>query len=153
MHRLSSLVVALLLCGCEAGVEPIRLDPDSDMFGAWEYQFDEFGNGVTTDQFLLIFHQDSTVDYKRCKNHVGGYSYTKMPNASILEVNPHRIRIGVDLFLITLDKELDFEKFPYEENGDTFMKVDGARLRRLRPGQSSDHESWKCSSDDEDDKT
>jgi hypothetical protein len=145
-------IFALLLCACETATQPIMLEPNSDLLGVWEYQFDESGEGTHTDQFLLVFHQDSTVDYKRCKNHTGGnserHSHRTMSGARILEVKPHAIRIGIKLFL-TFDTELKFERFPYSENGDAFIVVDGIRLRRLKPGETSNHESWKCS-DDED---
>ncbi len=141
---------ALLLCACNNNDQPIMLEPGSDLLGVWEYQFDEFGNGVNTDQFLLVFHQDSTVDYKRCKNSIGGYSYTKLPGLDILEVDPKRILLGSTLFFIPIRKQLDFKKFPYTENGDTFMVVNETRLRRLKPGEISNHQSWKCADDDKD---
>jgi hypothetical protein len=146
-------IFALLLCACEPGTqpEPIMLEPNSDLLGVWEYQFDESGDGTHTDQFLLVFHQDSTVDYKRCSNRTGEdaerHSYRTMSGARILEVKPHAIRIGIKLF-ITFDTELKFERFPYSENGDAFIVVDDIRLRRLKPGESSNHASWKCSDDD-----
>jgi hypothetical protein len=143
------LSLLLALFACDKTPAPITLAQDSALFGTWEYQFDEFQNGVTTDQFLLVIHMDSTIDYKRCKNRVNGHSYAILPASTILKFEQNKLLIGPQWFFSIFDEELVIEKFPFAEKNDTFMVVNQAKLRKLKPGEISNHESWKCSDDDD----
>jgi hypothetical protein len=43
-----------------------------------------------------------------------------------------------------LTKTLPVNRPPYADGDQMFLEVDGLKLRRLREGESSTHETWKC---------
>jgi hypothetical protein len=111
----------------------------------------EYGNNIVSDNMLLIFHPDSTVSYKRCINRVNGYSYTQLPGSRLEELTDRQLAISAGLWKLRWTKELEINHPPYASGDQIYLEVDGVRLRKLKGGESSSHETWKCTSDDDSD--
>ena len=144
---------ALLLAACGKSTPPVVLSAaQSDYFGSWEHVGSEYGNNIETDNMLLVFHKDSTVSYKRCITHMNGHNYVSLPDAEIRSFTDKQIVISGGIWFIHITRELPINKPPYVEGGDSYLELDGLKLRKLRPGEPSTHESWKCDSDKDKDK-
>jgi hypothetical protein len=147
MRTTLALIPAFLLVACSDNTPPIKLtDAQSAFFGTWEHAASEYGNNVVSDNMLLIFHPDSTVSYKRCINRMNGHNYTSLPDAKITTLTDNRLAIRGGFWIINFTRDFPI-KPPYVEGDDTFLDADGLKLRKLKPGESSTHESWKCDGD------
>jgi hypothetical protein len=147
MRTTLALIPAFLLVACSDNTPPIQLtDAQSAFFGTWEHAASEYGNNVVSDNMLLIFHPDSTVSYKRCINRMNGHNYTSLPDAKITTLTDNRLAIRGGFWIINFTRDFPI-KPPYVEGDDTFLDADGLKLRKLKPGESSTHESWKCDGD------
>jgi hypothetical protein len=145
------LAMGALLAGCD-GAPPVVLNASqSNYFGSWEHVGNEYGNNIVSDNMLLIFHPDSTVSYKRCVNRMNGYSYTKLPEATIKSLADNHLLISAGVWKLRWTKDLRIDRAPYVDGDESYLEIDGLKLRRLRAGESSTHETWKCS-DEEDQK-
>ncbi len=119
----------------------------ADYFGSWEHVGSEYGNHIESDNMLLVFHQNSTVSYKRCINHMTGYSYTTLPDAEISSLTDKDLVIRGGVWIIHITRELPINRPPHVEAGESYLEVDGLKLRKLKPGEASTQDSWKCDSD------
>ena len=144
MRKVIYILIFLLLSSCSSD-EPIKIPDDkSYYFGVWEYKSEEYGKNVKTDKMLLAFHRDSTVSYKRCIKTLGGHNNSTVSEATIVKLTDKELVINANLIIIGWNLEFAIEKPPYQEEGEWMMKVDGALLRKLKPGEKSDHETWDC---------
>lgn len=138
---------SIIACSQE---QPILIPEDkAELFGVWIYKNDEYGNNVKIDNMLLAFHKDSSVSYKRCIKRMNGHKNTSVPEAKIIKLTDQELVIKVSFVFFRIRLNFDIDQLPYKENDDWYMKVDGALLRRLRPGEKSDHETWDCGKDTE----
>jgi hypothetical protein len=139
---------ALLLVACD-NAKPITLnDNQKEYFGVWEHS-SSGPNNITHDGMLLVFHSDSTVSYKRCTTRLNGHRYTAMPDMSIKQLTDTQLIVFKNLWVFDFDTEFEVNRVPYVENNETYMKIDGVTLRRLKDHEQSSHASWKCDSDDD----
>jgi hypothetical protein len=144
MRTALALIPVFLLVACSDNTPPVTLTgAQTAYFGTWEHAGSEYGNNVVSDNMLLIFHPDSTVSYKRCINRMNGHSYTSLPDAKITMLTDNRLVIHGGFWIINFTRDLPISA-PYVEGDDTYFNADGLKLRRLKPGESSTHESWKC---------
>lgn len=135
-------LVSFVACSQE---QPIQIPEDkSEFFGVWVYKNNEYGNDVRIDNMLLVFHSNSTVSYKRCIKRMNGHKNTIVPEAKLIKLTDKEIVIRANIILMKIKLNFDIEKPPYHDNDNWHMKVDGALLRKLKPGESSNHESWDC---------
>jgi len=142
------LVVSAMACSQE---KPIQIPKEkSDLFGVWIYKSDEYGNNVKIDNMLLAFYKDSTVSYKRCTKSINSHKNTVVPEAKLIKLTDKELVIKVS-FVLSFNLDFEIEALPYQENNLWFMKVDGVLLRKLRPGEKSDHDSWDCGDETEQD--
>jgi hypothetical protein len=147
MRTASGLCLAFLLVACSDSTPPVTLaGAQTAYFGTWEHTGSEYGNNVVSDNMLLIFHPDSTVSYKRCINRMNGHNYTSLPDAKIINLTDNRLAIRGGFWIINFTRDFPITA-PYVVGDDTFFNADGLKLRKLKSGESSTHESWKC--DDE----
>ena len=148
-HAVLSLpLLSLALVGCDAA-PPVVLDASQNAyFGSWEHVSSEYGNDIVSDNMLLIFHPDSSVSYKRCINRMNGYSYTTLPDSRLEELTDRQLVISGGVWILRLTKELPIDRAPYASGDQMFVEVDGLRLRKLKDGESSTHETWKCESEE-----
>jgi hypothetical protein len=140
-----------LIASCSESTPPVVLnDAHSAWFGTWEHVGSEYGNNVVSDNMLLVFHPDSTVSYKRCIDRMNGHNYTTLPDAQIKSLSDKQLVVSGGFWIIRITRELPINKPPYVEGGESFLEVDGLKLRKLKAGETSTHESWKCSKDKDD---
>jgi hypothetical protein len=145
-----TLGCTLFLAGCGSSDPPVVLSgSQSDYFGSWEHAGSEYGNNIVTDNMLLIVHPDSTVSYKRCINRANGHSYTSFGEATIKRLTDKELVISAGLWKLRWTKTFPINRTPYVEADDRYLEVDGQKLRRLKVGEPSTHESWKCSADED----
>jgi hypothetical protein len=148
-----SILLCLLfatLAACGSNAPPVLLTTDQhDYFGSWEHMGSEYGNSIVSDNMLLIFHPDSTVSYKRCINRMNGRRYTQLPGAKIESLSSQTLVISSGFWKLRWTEKLTINRPPYVEGVDMFLDIDGLKLRKLKDGESSAHESWKCSSEDD----
>ena len=151
IKKLFAILPVLFLLSCSQE-EPILIPKEkSDLFGVWVYKYNEYGNNVKIDNMLLAFHSDSTVSYKRCIQRMSGHKTTSVPEARIIKLTDKELVIKVNLFIFRMRLNFNIEQLPYKEKDDWYMKVDGVLLRKLRPGEKSDHDSWACGDDSKQD--
>jgi hypothetical protein len=152
IRKLLFVLFALLFVACSKE-EPIQIPEEkSEFFGVWIYKDDAYGNNVRKDNMLLAFYQDSTVSYKRCIKRMNGHKNTVVPDARIIKLTDKELVINVK-FLLSINLDFDIQTLPYQENNDWFMKVDGVLLRKLKPGEKSDHDLWECGDEAKQDTT
>ena len=137
----------LLLAGCGDAPHVTLKASQRDYFGSWEHVGSEYGNNIVSDNMLLIFHPDSTVSYKRCINRMNGYSYTSLPDSRLEGLTDQQLAISAGVWKLRWTKELRIDRAPYADGDEMFVQVDGLKLRRLKAGESSTHETWKCDSE------
>ena len=147
-----ALSVALVsaLTGCSKEPPIVLSRAQSAWFGSWEHVSSEYGNNIVSDNMLLVVHPDSTVSYKRCVNRMNGHSYTALPNATIRRLDGEMLAIRAQVFVFRWTQELHISRAPYMEGEDAFLEIEGVKLRRLREGESSTHDTWKCGDEDKD---
>ena len=146
--QVPALLLASLLVACSDDAPPVKLTgAQADYFGTWEHVGSEYGNNVDSDNMLLVFHQDSKVSYKRCINHVSSHNYTTLGEAEIKSFTDDELVIRGGIAFIHISRELPINKRPYVEGDERYLEVDGLKLRKLKNGESSTHESWKCNSE------
>jgi hypothetical protein len=150
-HKIITVVVILsCLFGCGKSDPAITIPADkADYFGVWEYKYNEFGNNIKSDNMLLVFYKDSSVSYKRCINRLNGHKSTTVPEAVITKLTDTELVISANIIITSLDISFVIEQPPYLDEGVWKMKVDGALLKKLSPGEQSDHETWKCGEQEE----
>jgi hypothetical protein len=142
------LASALLIAACSNDVPPVVLaGAQADYFGSWEHVGSEYGNNIESDNMLLVFHPDSTVSYKRCIKRMTGHNYTTLPGADIKSLTDRQLVISGGIWFINFTRELPINKPPHAEGEESYLEVDGLKLRKLKSGESSTHETWKCDSD------
>jgi hypothetical protein len=154
-HRSCALLLVplLLVTACSDNTPAIKLTgAQSGYFGSWEHTGSEYGNNIVSDNMLLVFHPDSTVSYKRCINRMNGHSYTSLPGARIVGLTDRLLSFRGGIWFIQFTRELPINKPPTVEGEETFLEVDGLKLRKLKSGESSTHDTWKCDSDKDGDK-
>ncbi|GEM_PF-6313611 len=144
--KLLAVALALFLTGCDP--KPVVvLDGDRRAyFGVWEHTGSEYGNGVNSDNLLLIFHPDSSVSYKRCINRLNGYHYVTLPDASITRLTDKELVISRGLWIFNWSETLPLGGTPLAAGDQWYLQVDGLKLRKLKSGEPSTHEAWKCES-------
>lgn len=155
MLSIKKLFILLLILTCMAcsRKEPIQIPKEKEeFFGVWVYKNNEYGSDVKKDNMLLAFYKDSTVSYKRCIKRMNGHKNTIVPDAKIVKLTDKELVINVNFFL-SINLDFKIETLPYQDNNDWFMKVDGALLRKLKPGEKSDHDSWDCGDEAKQDAT
>ena len=141
------LLSALTVLACTQE-SPITIPKEkSDFYGVWIYKSNEYGNDVKIDNMLLAFHADSTVSYKRCIKRMNSHKNTSVPEAKLIKLTDKELVIKANLILMRMNLDFAIEKLPYLENNNWYMKVDGALLRKLKPGEKSDHHLWDCGDD------
>ncbi|HKE96394.1 MAG TPA: hypothetical protein VKB34_18950 [Povalibacter sp.] len=149
-ERVLLLSLALLLVACGDNSPPVVLkDAQADYFGSWEHVGSEYGNDIVSDNMLLVFHPDSTVSYKRCINRMNGHTYTSFPDARIRSLTDKQLVITAGIWFLHFTRTLPINRAPYVDGGESYLEVDGLKLRKLRAGESSTHSTWKCDSDDD----
>ena len=142
------LIPSFLIAACSEKPPPVVLTgAQTDYFGTWEHASSEYGNNVVSDNMLLVFHQDSSVSYKRCINRMNGHNYTSLPEAEIRSLTDKQLVISGGMWIIRFTRELPINKPPHVEGEESYVEVDGLKLRKLKAGESSTHETWKCDSD------
>jgi hypothetical protein len=140
-------VLVLMLSAC-GDAPPVTLNASQRAyFGSWEHVGSEYGNNIVSDNMLLIFHPDSSVSYKRCINRMNGYSYTSLPGSRLEGLSDRQLAISAGVWKLRWTKELRIDRAPYIDGDEMYLDVDGLKLRRLKDGESSTHEAWKCDSD------
>lgn len=144
-------VIVLLLGGCADDPAPVaQVQELKPYHGTWEHSGSEYGNHVISDNMLLVFHPDNTVSYKRCINRMNGHTYIKLPDASIKHLSDELLVVSVGWWVLSWSEKLPIARAPYADGNDWYFEVDGLKLRKLRLGERSSHETWKCDSDKKD---
>jgi hypothetical protein len=144
------LLTSVLLVACSDSAPPVVLtSAQADYFGSWEHASSEYGNNIVSDNMLLVFHPDSSVSYKRCINRMNGHSYTSLSEAHIKSLTDREVVISGGIWIIQFTRELPINKPPHVEGDESYLEVDGLKLRKLKAGESSTHETWKCDSDED----
>ena len=146
------LISMLSTAACSDKSPPVVLTgAQANYFGSWEHVGSEYGNNIVVDNMLLVFHQDSTVSYVRCIKRVNGHSYTSLADAHITSLTDKQLVIKGGIAFIQFTRELPINSPPHAEGDESYLEVDGLKLRKLKAGESSTHETWKCDSDDKKD--
>ena len=149
MKQLLLIVTLFILCGCSKA-EPIKIpETKSEYFGVWQYKSDEFGSGIKIDNMLFIVHEDSTISYKRCSKWMNGQKNVSAPEGIITKFTEKEIVVTANIVFMTYDLEFSIETEPHEIDGEWYMKIDGALLRKLKEGEKSDYQQWDCGSKEE----
>lgn len=140
---------ALFATACSDNQPPVVLTgAQTAWFGSWEHVGSEYGNDIDGDNLLLVIHPDSSVSFKRCVNHMSSHSYVILPDAHIKSLSDRLLVIGGDILFIHMTRELPINRAPYAEGGDNYLELDGLKLRKLKPGEHSTNDSWKCGTDE-----
>jgi len=135
-------VITLSACGKS---DPISLPPDNKEFlGVWQAKNSEFDNGVTSDNMLLVFHKNNLVSYLRCINRVNGHTYYNLPDSKLISISDTEFEIAQDIFVTDWNKKFTINRLPYQEKNDWYFIVNKVKLRKLKAGEKSDHDSWQC---------
>ena len=142
-----ALLLASLLVACGNDTPSIKLTgPQTVYFGTWEHAGSEYGNNVESDNMLLVFHEDSKVSYKRCINHLNSHNYTSLGDMEIKKLTDTELVIRGSILFIHITRDLQIGRRPYVEGDESYFELDGLKLRKLKNGESSTHDSWKCDS-------
>jgi hypothetical protein len=143
------LLFVATLAGCGSNAPPVLLnESQSDYFGSWEHVGSEYGNNIVSDNMLLVIHPDSSVSYKRCINEMSSHHYVQLGDAKIDSLSTKFLVISGGIWKLRLTEKLQIFRPPYVEGNDMFLEIEGLKLRKLKDGEVSTHESWKCSDDD-----
>lgn len=143
------LLFVTTFVSCGSNAPPVLLnESQGDYFGNWEHVGSEYGNNIVSDNMLLLIHPDSSVSYKRCINRMNGHHYTQLGEAKIESLSDKQLVISGGIWKLRISEELDIQRPPYVEGDDMFLNIEGLTLRKLKDGEASTHESWKCSDDD-----
>ena len=155
-HRASMLAGCLVvlasisqLTACSKG-DPIQLT-NENYFGTWVHKENAYGNNVRVDNRLLAFYEDSTVTYIRCSKQIKNSTSVSVPDSYISKLTETELILEADLFITTVKMKFNIDRPPFQRNSDWFMRVDGVEFRKLHISEPSDHESWPCRSDEQDD--
>ena len=143
--------LAFTIVGCDTPPPTVLDASQADYFGTWEHVSNEYGNNIVSDNMLLVFHPDSTVSYKRCINRMNGYSYTQLPGSRLEKLTDRELAVSTGIWKLRWTIELAIDRAPYTSDDEMYLEVDGVKLRKLKYGESSSHETWKCDSDDSSD--
>lgn len=142
---LSCMVLLLVSCGKS---DPIVLPADhQDLYGVWE-RTEITDNGLGVNNMLLAFHNDNTVTYARCFKKVNKSYSESLPGLNLIRFEGQEIDIQIGWGIFTWTKHLTINKFPYQENGQSYIDVGGVKLRKLAQDERSDYANWPCNRDD-----
>jgi len=142
------VVLIFLLCACSKN-DPISLPADKQhLLGVWQAKISEFDNSVTSDNMLIVFHTNHRVSYLRCINRVNGHAYYNFPDSKLISMSDTEFEIAQDIFITDWNKKFTIGQLPYQEKNEWYFIVDKVKLRKLKPGEKSDSDSWRCSDTD-----
>src|SRR5215510_3437915 len=128
------LIPALLLTACGEKAPPVKLTAaQAAYFGSWEHAGSDYGNNIESDNMLLVFNPDSTVSYKRCINHMSGHNYTTLPDAHIESFTDKQLVFTGGIAFLNFTRKLPIGSPPHTEGDETWMEMDGLKLRKLKP--------------------
>jgi predicted small lipoprotein YifL len=147
---ITQLIIFILICfvlaGCGKG-DPIELPvAHHDMYGVWE-KTETKDNGLSIHNMLLVFHSDSTVTYVRCMKKIGRRSSQSLPGLNLIRFAGNEFDIQIAWGVFSWTEHFTVARFPYQENGQTYLDVNGVKLRKLLPNETSDYANWPCNDD------
>ncbi len=135
--------VFLTLSGCGTS-DPISLPPEHhDMYGVWQ-KTETKDNGLIVNNALLVLHDDDTVTYVSCFKKPGYLSSTSMPGLSLIRFEGNAFDAQIGWFIFSWTEHFSVERFPYQEQDQTYLVVNGIKLRKLLQTETSDYANWPC---------
>lgn len=139
-------IACLVLSGCGTN-DPISLPPEHhDMYGVWQ-KTETKDNGLIVNNALLVFHDDDTVTYVSCFKKPGYQSSTSMPGLNLIRFNGKEFDAQIGWFIFSWTEHFSVERFPYQEQDQTYLVVNGIKLRKLLRNETSDYANWPCNDD------
>lgn len=158
MIKITNAIVAscciLLLASCSRIREPIPLNGDKAVYvGTWMNLAAIPAEGKT-DNTVLVLNADGSglymhcMDYSRSQGGVSskGHSYNGIGEGFVTSVQNDQIVLSQSSpqLGISLNYTLATRGRPYYEQGNWYVHVEGTTLRKLRPGEESNHQAWPC---------
>lgn len=143
--RLYFVVMLVLgLSACNKS-QPTALPPDKqNLLGVWIAKQTDLDDALISDNLMLVFHKNKHVSYLRCINRANGHFYYNIPNARLVSISDTEFEIATDIYITDWNKKFNITRLPYQSNGSWYLGINKMTLRKLKPGEHSGHESWKC---------
>ena len=140
------IALSLSLAGCGKSDPIILPAAHQDMYGVWE-KTETRDNGLIIDNVLLVMHADNTVTYVSCFKKPGYRTSQSLPGLSLIRFEGNKFDAQIGWGIFTWTEHFTVARFPYREHDQTYLEVNGVRLRKLLPHETSDYANWPCNDD------
>jgi hypothetical protein len=148
-QRLCFVVMLVLgLSACDKS-QPVALPADKqNLLGTWLAIQSKLDNDLLSDHTMFVFHKNNHVSYLRCINRKNGHLYYNFPDSRLVSISDTGFEIATDIYIMDWNKKFTINRLPYKNNGNWYLVINKITLRKLKSGERSGHETWKCDNDE-----